>query len=205
MAVIKERVEGVQIGEQLILIVHTDSKPIWCKAPVVEVAPLTLALPVDVGESFCAGNRVVLVRDTGRGHKTANPTIAHVERVHKLVRVTLTEQIWTTLDNRSAPRFDFETRAILRLVSEHSNECSIEDHLVMLKNLSVNGAKIAQNGSLVVGQLVELRVALGPGNSIRLIGMVVRCESEPYAGIKFVDYVGNARSMLERFIANRAA
>jgi len=205
MGVMKERIESVQIGEHLILIVHTDSKPIWCKVPVVELAPLVLVIPAQAAEDFTAGERVVLVRDTGRGHETANPTIAQLELVQQVVRVTLTDLVWTKLDNRSATRYEFETRAILRLVSEHSNQCSIEDQIVILKNLSVNGAKIVQSGDLVVGQLVELRTALGPGSAIRLIGVVVRCESDPHAGIKFVEYIDNARSRLERFFANRAA
>jgi hypothetical protein len=205
MGPVRDNVGQVQIGDNLILVVQKDARPIWCRGPVVELSPLVVAVSAITAKDLASGDRVVLVRNTGRRHETANSTIADVELVQNVARVKLHDVAWDLLDNRSGTRREVDTRAILRLVAEDSNQVAIFDQIVLLKNISVGGAKIEQRG-LTLGQLVELRVAFRPGHAIRLVGMIVRCSpDQAIAGLKFVDYVGNARAELERFVENRAA
>lgn len=116
--------------------------------------------------------------------------------------LTFADASWQPLDRRGYPRFAFQARASLRVVIEGESQLRIQRVDAEILDLSANGVYVIGGVFPPKGTLVEFQTDLG-AREISCLGVVARV-TEHGAGIHFVEYLGNARSLIEATLAAAA-
>lgn len=194
------------VGENVMLLVHTEDRPTWTVAKIHSRNPLSVEIEGNLLDLFKGLSSLMVIHDSGRKYTKGEGKIADLVTKGDQAWLTFKDFHWETVDNRDNPRFETRIQAIVRTINEHAGGIEVDDQMGVTQNLSLGGALIELSKPAIKGQLVELRVTVEAGNTIRTMGVVAHTDKEgTLVGINFIDYVGSARYSLHQYLTKLAA
>ena len=83
--------------------------------------------------------------------------------------------------------------ARVRTTIDINGNTEMQEIEAVTENVGLGGAWINAKVNLEKGNLVEVKMDLSYGTTIRILGLVVRMEERPGFAVQFLDYIGTAR------------
>lgn len=194
------------VGENVMLLVHTEDRPTWTVARIHSRNPFSVEIDSSVIDLFKGLSSLLVIHDSGRKYTKGEGRIADLASRGDQAWLTFNDFHWESVDNRDNPRLETSVQAIVRTISEHEGGIEADDQVGMTQNMSLGGTLIELSKPVSKGQLVEFRVTVEQGTTIRTMGVVAHTDEKgTLAGINFIDYIGSARYSLHQYLTKLAA
>jgi len=194
------------VGEEVTLLVHTDDRPIWTMGRISNASPFQIEIEPAHLQPIRNQKNLLVLHDSGRKYSKGEGKVGKIDEKNGKAWLTFSEFRWEPVDNRDNPRFEVELQSIVRSINEHDGAIVADEQVGLTKNLSIGGVLLEVSSPLAKGQLVEFRVTLDGGTTIRTMGVVAHSKpDEDLVGISFLDFVGAARYNLHQFLRTLAA
>ncbi len=194
------------MGENVMLLLHTEGKPVWSWARLASKAPATVELSAESSGSFVGSTNLLLIHDSGRKYTKADVRVSDLSTRDEQAWITFEDLRWEMVDTRENPRFKVQLPAVIRGVNESTGHATPSEQVCVTEDLSLNGALLKISQGLSKGQLLEVRITLAPSQTVRMMGVVAHVDDTgTLIGVNFIDYVGAARYNLHQFLSKIAA
>lgn len=189
---------SVSVGSPVDIATYTEAEARLLKGMIVSAEPLQIRVGPTVDAEPYRDRTVTLLTTLDGSMVRGEGRIVGFEGGV----LTFADASWQPLDRRGYPRFAFQARASLRVVIEGEAQLRIQRVDAEILDLSANGVYVIGGVFPPKGTLVEFQTDLG-AREISCLGVVARV-TEHGAGIHFVEYLGNARSLIEATLAAAA-
>ncbi len=193
-------------GENVMLLVHTEDRPTWAVAQIASRNPFSVQFDSSFIDLFKGVKNMLVIHDSGRKYAKGEGRVGDLSSKGDQAWLTFNDFHWETVENRDNPRFEHKSQVIIRTIQEHDGEVAPDDQVGMTQNLSLGGALIEFSRPVIKGQLVDFRITLDPGQTIRTMAVIAHTDKTgTIAGLTFVDYIGSARYALHQYLSKLAA
>ena len=194
------------VGENVMLLVHTDDRPTWATARICQRSPFTVEFGAETAQLFKGTQSVLVIHDSGRKYTKGEGKVSDLCTRNEKAWLTFEGFHWQAVDNRDNPRFETEVKAVVRTINEDAAGITADDQFGLTQNLSLGGALVKLSKPVNKGQLLEVRMNLSPGNTIRAMAIVAHTDVPgTLVGLSFVDYIGSARYSIHQYLTSLAA
>lgn len=194
------------IGENVMLLVHTDDRPTWTVARIHSKSPFSVEFDEKSVPLLKGVKNLLVIHDSGRKYSKGEGKVGDIATKGDQAWLTFSDFSWEAVDNRDNPRFETGVQIVVRTIQEHDGGITADDQVGISKNLSLGGALLQLSKPVTKGQLVEFRATLEPGNTIRTMAVIAHTDmAGTVVGINFIDYIGSARYSLHQFLTKLAA
>lgn len=188
----------VSVGSPVDIASYTDGEARLVKGLIVSAEPLQIRVgPTVDAEPYRDRTVILLTAVDGKMARGEGRIVGFEDGV-----LTFGDASWQPLDRRGHPRFAFQGHATLRVVVEGESQLRIQRVGAEILDLSATGVYVIGSVFPPKGTLIEFQTDLG-AREISCLGVVARV-SEHGAGIHFVEYLGDAREIIESTLASAA-
>jgi len=196
----KSRNDRICVGATIAAVYYVEQQPHYASCRVTASRPFELECADEYAANLGPDQRLMLVNECAGGFSRAVATIVSVRRVEGAYRIVTEPPQWELLDKRSYPRHEKRIPVKVRTVVERAGLAELREIGGVTENVGLGGAWIRSDGEVPKGNLVEVRLELGAGNVVRVLGATVRCESPYGFAVQFLDYIGTARHHLHNYL-----
>lgn len=142
----------------------------------------------------------MLVFEGDSGFSRAITTVTSIRQIDGGYRILADMPKWEQLEKRSYPRFNMNIPAKVRTTIETDSGAVLREVEGTTENVGLGGAWVRIEGEVPKGNLVEVKMDLGNGNIVRILGVSVRADDQLGFAVQFLDYIGTARHHLHNFL-----
>lgn len=196
----KSRNDRIRVGATVVAVYYAEQQPHYVCGKITSSRPFELecsdAQVADLGPE----QRLMLVFEGDQGVSRAVTTITSVRPIDGGFRILADAPKWEQLDKRSYPRYDRRIPAKVRTAFERDGETEMLEIDGSTENIGLGGAWIRSDGAVPKGNLVEVKMDLGHGTVVRVLGVAVRTEDRSGFAVQFLDFIGTARHHLHNYL-----
>lgn len=200
----KSRNERIQVGATVAVVYYVEQQPHYAHCKITASRPFEMECSSDQADHLQPEQRLMLVFEGDNGFSRAITTVTGIRQIDGGFRVSAETPKWEQLEKRSYPRFDMNIPAKIRTAIEMHDGAELREIEGITENVGLGGAWIRVEGTVPQGNLVEIKMDLGHGTVIRILGVAVRTADRPGFAVQFLDYIGTARHHLHNYL-NEAA
>jgi hypothetical protein len=196
--------ERVNPGAAVAAVFYVDTQPYYAYCRVVSTHPFKIECAEEQAALLSPATRLMLVFEGAKGFSRAVSTVRDIRQIEGGCVIDAEEPTWELLEKRCYPRHEVRVPVSVRTAIETNGQAEfavVDGHT---ENVGLGGAWINIGRPLSNGNLVEVLMRIQPTIEVRILGIIVRSESEQGFAVQFLDYIGSARYHLHNFL-NQAA
>lgn len=196
----KTRNERIRVGATVAAVYYVEQQPHYAYCKITASRPFELECSVDQAERLQPEQRLMLVFEGDNGFSRAITTVTSIRQIDGGCRILADMPKWELLEKRSYPRFEMSVPAKVRTTIECNHGAELREIEGVTQNVGLGGAWIRIEGEVQKGNLVEVKMDLGHGTTVRVLGVAVRSDDSLGFAVQFLDYIGTARHHLHNFL-----
>ncbi len=196
----KSRNERIRVGATVAAVYYIEQQPQYAYCKITASRPFELECSADQAECLLPEQRLMLVFEGDNGFSRAITTVTGIRQIDGGYRILADMPKWEQLEKRSYPRFNMNIPAKVRTTIETDSGAVLREVEGTTENVGFGGAWVRIEGEVPKGNLVEVKMDLGNGNIVRILGVSVRADDHLGFAVQFLDYIGTARHHLHNFL-----